>query len=97
MVAALFDLTHTIQTPEGVQLHLKVAGIWCRSVAWLIDLFIRGIFYLFIGFGSSLLGDLGSGLLLISFFFLEWFYPVIFEVLNQGMTPGKQYLNIQVL
>jgi len=97
MEKTLLDLDHTIQTPEGVQLHLKAAGIWCRSVAWGIDLLIRSVLYLIINYGSGFLGDLGSGLLLMSFFLLEWFYPVVFEVLNNGKTPGKQYLNIQVL
>ncbi|RDH84007.1 MAG: hypothetical protein DIZ80_07685 [endosymbiont of Galathealinum brachiosum] len=97
MESKLLDSVNTIQTPEGVDIHLRIAGVWPRSVAWIIDLFIRGLLYGFLGVLTGLLGDFGSGLMLISFFFIEWFYPVLFEVLFKGMTPGKKYLNIQVL
>ncbi len=97
MDSPLLDSVHTIQTPEGIELHLNIAGIWSRSVAWIIDLLIRSVIYIILGYTGLLLGDLGSGLLMIGFFLLEWFYPVVFEVFNQGMTPGKQYLNIQVV
>lgn len=30
-------------------------------------------------------------------FFLEWLYPVVFEVYSNGATPGKKLCNIQVL
>jgi uncharacterized RDD family membrane protein YckC len=93
----LLDSINTVQTPEGVDIHLKVAGIWPRSVAWIIDLLIRGVFYALFAVIAGVLGDFGTGLMLIGFFFMEWFYPVLFEVFNRGMTPGKKYLNIQVL
>jgi len=97
MESKLLDSVNTIQTPEGVDIHLRVAGIWPRSVAWVIDLLIRGVIYILLGFLAGVLGDFGSGLMLIGFFFMEWFYPVLFEVLNKGMTPGKKFLGIQVL
>lgn len=97
MESTLLDSVYSIQTPEGVEIHLRLAGIWPRSVAWIIDLLIRGVIYAFLGVLANALGDFGSGLMLLAFFFMEWFYPVIFEVLNQGMTPGKKILNIQVL
>ena len=97
MESKLLDSVNTIQTPEGVDIHFRVAGVWPRSVAWIIDLFIRGLLYGFLGVLTNFLGDFGSGLMLISFFFIEWFYPVLFEVFFNGMTPGKKYLNIQVL
>ena len=97
MESKLLDSVNTIQTPEGVDINFRVAGVWPRSVAWIIDLFIRGLLYGFLGVLTNFLGDFGSGLMLISFFFIEWFYPVLFEVFFNGMTPGKKYLNIQVL
>lgn len=93
----LLDSVNTIQTPEGINIHLRLAGIWPRSVAWIIDFFIRGVMYVLFAVVISKLGDFGSGILLIAIFFMEWFYPVLFEVLNNGMTPGKQALKIQVL
>ena len=93
----LLDSVNTVQTPEGVDIYLRVAGIWPRSVAWFFDLIIRGFLYAFAAFMLGQLGDFGTGLMLILFFFMEWFYPVFFEVLNKGMTPGKIFLGIQVL
>ncbi len=97
MDSPLLDSVHTIQTPEGIELHLNIAGIWSRSVAWIIDLLIRSVIYMVLGYAGVMLDDLGSGLLMIGIFLLEWFYPVVFEVFNQGMTPGKQHLNIRVV
>ncbi|MEW7979603.1 MAG: RDD family protein [Candidatus Sedimenticola endophacoides] len=34
-------------------------------------------------------GGVGTALMLISFFLLEWFYPVVFEI-SGGATPGKR-------
>ncbi len=93
----LLDSVNTIQTPEGINIHLRLAGIWPRSVAWIIDFLIRVVMYVLFAVVISKLGDFGSGILLIAIFFMEWFYPVLFEVLNNGMTPGKQALKIQVL
>ena len=91
------DSVATVQTPEGVDLYLKLAGIWPRSVAWLIDSLIRGVIYLLLAISGGAIGDFGIGLFLIGVFLIEWFYPVLFEVFNHGMTPGKKALGIQVL
>lgn len=91
------DSLSTVQTPEGVDIHLRLAGIWPRSVAWLIDLLIRAVIYIVMSIIGSLMGELGTGLVLIVIFLIEWFYPVVYEVLNDGMTPGKKSLGIQVL
>ncbi|HED32836.1 MAG TPA: RDD family protein [Gammaproteobacteria bacterium] len=93
----LLDSLSTVQTPEGVDIYLRLAGIWPRSVAWLIDSAIRTALYFALAIAFSTLGDFGNGLWLISIFLIEWFYPVIFEVLNMGMTPGKKSIGIQVL
>ena len=42
------------------------------------------------------LGDAGAGLLLLAAFALEWLYPVLFEVLRKGQTPGKQLMGLAV-
>ena len=43
-----------------------------------------------------LLGSVSGGLMLITVFLLEWFYPVLFEVLNNGRTPGKSAMKLAV-
>ncbi len=97
MQSQLLDSVNTVQTPEGIDIHLRLAGIWPRSVAWLIDVVIRSVVYVALAILTRFFGDFGAGLMLIAFFFMEWFYPVLFEVFNNGMTPGKKYLKIQVL
>jgi len=93
----LLDSLSTVHTPEGVDIYLRLAGIWPRSVAWLLDMAIRLGLYIFLSYVFGALGDFGAGLILIAIFLIEWLYPVVFEVLNMGMTPGKKSIGIQVL
>ena len=91
------DTLREIQTPEGIDLHLPVAGPLPRALAWLVDALIRIILYAIVGFVSAFLGRTGFGLFLVFLFLLEWFYPVVFEVLRQGQTPGKRAYGLRVL
>lgn len=94
----MLDTTRSVETPEGVELHYRIAGPVVRTVAWIIDVMIRGIIYIFAGFMFSFLfADLGVGLFFLSIFILEWFYPVLFEVYRDGATPGKRAMKIKVL
>jgi uncharacterized RDD family membrane protein YckC len=93
----LLDTARPIETPEGIELALRVAGPVVRAIAWAIDFGIRSIVYIILSFLLVQLGDLGVGLLLMSIFILEWFYPVLFEVYKQGATPGKRAMRIKVL
>jgi uncharacterized RDD family membrane protein YckC len=79
-----------------VELSLSPAGPIIRGLAWLIDFAIRLVCYLLLAMILAWLGGLGSGLILIGLFLVEWFYPVVFEVHN-GMTPGKKILGIKVV
>ena len=40
---------------------------------------------------------MGAGLAAILLFLLTWWYMVLFEVLNQGRSPGKQLLGLRVV
>jgi len=93
----MLDTTRPIETPEGIELALRVAGPSVRALAWAIDFGIRIIVYIILLILLSNLGKFGIGLLLISIFILEWFYPVLFEVYKQGATPGKRKMKIKVL
>ncbi len=90
------DTVAHFQTPEGVELSLSPAGPIVRGIAWLIDFAIRLVCYMFLAMILAWLRGLGSGLILIGLFLVEWFYPVVFEVHN-GMTPGKKVLGIKVV
>ncbi len=93
----MIDTRRPIQTPEGVELGLRVAGPVARAYAWLIDLFIRIAIYIVLSLVFSILGNFGMGLFMIVVFLLEWFYPVFFELYQQGATPGKKSLGIKVV
>ncbi len=92
----LLDTTRAYETPEGVELDLRLAGPLVRACAWAIDTAIRAVLYAATAYVFSLFGGVGLSLMLISFFLLEWFYPVVFEVHN-GQTPGKKTMGIQVV
>ncbi|CAM2065604.1 RDD family protein [Sulfidibacter corallicola] len=93
----MLDTLHAIETPEGVQINLKVAGPVSRALALIIDSLIRSMAY--IAFGSALLfmGEAGWGIFSIFAFFMEWFYFVLFEVYNKGQTPGKRIMGLEVI
>ncbi len=91
-----FDTTYTVNTPEGIALELSPAGPIPRTLAWLIDLCIRAAVSLLVVSALAFMGNLGMGLSMIFIFLLEWFYPVWFELRQQGQTPGKKFLQIYV-
>jgi len=93
----MIDTLRTVQTPEGIDLHLPLAGLVPRSLAWLIDALIRLFIYTGLAIVLLIFGDTGAGLYLLAAFVIEWFYPVLFEVLRDGQTPGKRSYGIRVL
>lgn len=93
----MIDTLHSVHTPEGIDLHLRTAGLVPRSLAWLIDGLIRAVIYVAISLAFMPFGGIGMGLFLLFTFFVEWFYPVLFEVLRDGCTPGKSIYNIKVI
>lgn len=90
------DTLTSAETPEGIALALRPAGVVARAGAFAIDLLIRGALMLVVSMVLTPLGRFGSGLALILWFALEWFYPVLFELLPRGATPGKRALGLRV-
>lgn len=93
----MLDTRLALATPEGVDLTLVPAGAMVRASAFAIDLLIRGGLLFVLAMVLGLLGKLGSGLFLLLLFLVEWFYPVLFELLNRGATPGKKAMGICVV
>jgi uncharacterized RDD family membrane protein YckC len=93
----MLDTYRPVETPEGVEIGLRVAGPVPRLFAAAIDFAIRLAAYFVLLFPASLLGEAGVGLLLVGIFLGEWFYPVFFEVLRGGATPGKRQMGLLVL
>uniref|UniRef100_UPI0025F2F3AC RDD family protein n=1 Tax=uncultured Thiodictyon sp. TaxID=1846217 RepID=UPI0025F2F3AC len=94
MMAPL-DTIRLNETPEGVDLGLRVAGPAPRALALAADGAIRLVILLALSPLAALSG-LGLGLSLIAVFLLEWLYPVTFEVLS-GATPGKRAMGLMVV
>jgi uncharacterized RDD family membrane protein YckC len=95
--AALLDTRHQVETPEGIDLVLRPAGLMPRSLAFAIDLLIRGGILLAAFLLLALLGQFGAGLGTLIYFLVNWWYPVLFEVLYQGRTPGKKAMGLRVV
>jgi uncharacterized RDD family membrane protein YckC len=93
----VLDTYRTVETPEGVEFGLRVAGPAPRAAAWVVDCAIRGGLYFILATPLSVLGESGVGVFLLVLFLGEWFYPVLFEVLRHGATPGKKRYGLTVL
>lgn len=99
------DVT-TIQTPEGVDLSLTLAGVGSRFAAALVDYSIQLLILVALAaalFGGLALagGDTGGGvagaIYAIASFLLFVGYDISFEVLASGRTPGKRLNGLRVV
>jgi len=86
-----------VETPEGIALALRPAGVVPRALAYLIDMLIRAGLVWAILMVAVFLRGVGMALFLISLFALEWLYPVVFELTRMGATPGKRALGLRVV
>ncbi len=95
------DTTLLAETPEGIAILLRPAGAVPRSLAYALDCLIRmGVYSAALVAVVAARGaghGLGSGLVLILFFGLEWLYPIVFELLPGAATPGQRVLGLQVM
>ena len=90
------DTLRPVETPEGVALVLRSAGAVPRALAWLIDLAVRATVYMGAATVLGVAGKTGTGVMLLLLFVLTWGYPILFEVLWHGQTPGKRALGLRV-
>lgn len=76
---------------------VRPAGLFARGLAFLVDELIRWAIIALGLIAGAFLGYFGIGLALIVMFLTYWLYGVAFEVLNNGMTPGKKMQSLQVV
>src|SRR5512141_375522 len=93
----MLDTLTLVETPEGIALQLRSAGAMSRAYAWFIDALIRVAILWALAAVIALLGESGIGIYLLMVFVLFWFYPVLFEVLRDGQTPGKKVMRLRVI
>jgi len=93
----MLDTLCQVQTPEGLTLDLRTAGVFPRAYAWLLDLGIRLAGVSGLSMLLAVFGEAGTGVLLVAMFLLYWGYPIAFEVLNDGQTLGKRVMGLRVV
>jgi len=98
MAHDVLDTVVAAETPEGILLELRPAGLSARFNAFALDFLVR----ILIGYAAfivaiPLMGRFSLGLLAVLAFLLEWFYPVVFELSRSGATPGKSMFGIKVV
>jgi uncharacterized RDD family membrane protein YckC len=93
------DTVVTAETPEGILLELRPAGLSPRFFAFLIDWLIRlaAIYVVAMAVGIAGMTGIAAAGLTIFWFLLEWFYPVLFELSRAGSTPGKRVFRLRVV
>jgi uncharacterized RDD family membrane protein YckC len=93
----LLDTVVAAETPEGILLELRPAGLSARCYAFVLDWLVRLVVVYVAAMVAALMGGVGTGFWLILFFALEWFYPVVFELGRSGATPGKSVMGLKVV
>jgi len=91
------DTVVAAETPEGILLELRPAGLSVRFFAFVIDWIVRLMVLYAAAIAAQLMGGVGMAFWLILLFGLEWFYPVIFELMPAGSTPGKKVMGLKVV
>jgi uncharacterized RDD family membrane protein YckC len=94
---APLDTLVCAETPEGIVLELRPAGLAARSAAFLIDLLIRCAIFVALLLALARIPGFGLAILFVVFFALEWLYPVAFELSRWGATPGKRTFGLIVI
>jgi uncharacterized RDD family membrane protein YckC len=93
----VLDTVVPVETPEGILLELRPAGLSVRCYAFVVDWMIRLLVMYMAAFITAFAGGVGIAFWLILFFVLEWFYPVVFELSQWGATPGKRTFGLRVV
>src|SRR6266480_4060788 len=90
-------------TPEAVVLQFETAGLGSRLLAKVLDSLIQLfiLIVLFVVAGAAASGGFGSTplgiFLLFALFAVVFVYPVAFETLWKGRTPGKAAMGLRVV
>ena len=93
----VLDTVVSAETPEGILLELRPAGLTARFYAFAVDWIVRVAIFYTIGIATSFAGGIGFAFFIILLFVLEWLYPVVFELTPSGATPGKRVFGLKVV
>jgi uncharacterized RDD family membrane protein YckC len=90
----------TIATPEGIELQLQLAGLGSRFIAGVTDLIIQIVLLVVLALVTGALSGgeaLNATVYVIGAFVILFIYPILFEVLARGRTPGKRLTHLRVV
>jgi len=106
------DTLQSIELSEGVEVQTRVAGVYARAIALLIDTAIMAAIYIAVmiilsilvvslGFGTEF-GLVKSFNIIVGVYFLIlfcmlWFFHFFFERTLKAATPGKRALGLKVV
>jgi uncharacterized RDD family membrane protein YckC len=88
------DTVVSAETPEGIMIELRPAGLMVRFYAFAIDLLIRMMMLSVVAGVTEAMQGVGMAILLIAMFVFEWLYPVLFELSSWAATPGKRVFGL---
>ncbi len=95
------DNRDSLETPEGAIINVRPAGIASRGAALLIDEGVKLATIVLLSLFLSLLGvaieSIATLLMFLAYFAMSWFYGVVFEVFNDGRTPGKSAMSLRAV
>ncbi|PWT91577.1 MAG: RDD family protein [Acidobacteria bacterium] len=90
-----------IQTPEGIEFPLILAGPVSRFLAWLLDALcvfaMCSVIGMVLGMMASIAADLAIALVVIAYFLISIGYPIVMEWFWRGQTIGKRLLGLRVM
>lgn len=94
-----------IVTPEAVRLEFQTGGVGSRGIAFVLDALIYVTVLVLIMIAVAILGDpvgalpawLAISILIVTAFLVLMGYPIAFETLRGGRTPGKAALGLRVV
>ncbi len=96
-MTAPLDTVVTAETPEGIEISIRPAGYPVRCCAYLIDVALQAFTLSAISGALGWAGAFGMGVFFILVFAINWFYPVLFELLPGAATPGKRIMGLEVM
>lgn len=87
-----------VNTAQNVNLEYAVASVGDRILAYLLDLLITlAVFAALFGVSYLFAEGVVFGIAAVISVLIYTFYDLLFEIFNNGQTPGKKALQIQVV
>jgi len=94
----VLDTSASFATPEHIAFTFRIAGPMIRFWAWLVDFILRVAVMVVLAIPLALFDiELGIGIWLLLYFFVDWLLGGLIEWRWEGFTPGKKMCGIRVI